>query len=121
MRFNYEPGVWMMSDFSGKDAAVAGPADGQKMVEILVCVLPCFRLDLRDGGGPIRPWHRGPGRIAPRFEYYGGVARRLICDNLRSAVTKWSHGDAVLNRTFADFARCLWHRSAPCPADAAPG
>ena len=78
---------------------------GQEMVEILVCVLPCsgliFAMAVADQ--TLASWtaaHRAA------FEYYGGVARRLICDNLRSAVTKWSHGDAVLNRTFADFARC---------------
>ena len=104
MRFSYEPGVWMMSDFSGKTLPLQ-TRDGQKMVEILVCVLPCsgliFAMAVADQ--TLASWteaHRAA------FEYYGGVARRLVCDNLRSAVTKWSHGDAVLNRIFADFARC---------------
>ena len=104
MRFSYEAGVWMMSDFSGKTLPLQ-TRKGQEMVEILVCVLPCsgliFAMAVADQ--TLASWtaaHRAA------FEYYGGVARRLICDNLRSAVTKWSHGDAVLNRTFADFARC---------------
>ena len=103
MRFSYEAGVWIMSDFSGKTLPLQ-TRKGQEMVEILVCVLPCsgliFAMAVADQ--TLASWtaaHRAA------FEYYGGVARRLICDNLRSAVTKWSHGDAVLNRTFAEARR----------------
>ena len=112
MRFNYEPGVWMMSDFSGKTLPLQ-TRDGQKMVEILVCVLPCsgliFAMAVADQ--TLASW-TGAHRAA--FEYCGGVARRLVCDNLRSAVTKWSAGEPVLNNTFADFARC--HGIAVLPA-----
>ncbi len=104
MRFHYEPGVWMMSDFSGKTLPLQ-TRDGHKMVEILVCVLPCSGLIFATAVADqtLASW-TGAHRAA--FEYYGGVASRLVCDNLRSAVTKWSEGDAVLNKTFADFARC---------------
>ena len=43
MRFDYEPGGWMMSDFSGKTLPLQ-TRDGERMVEILVTLLPCSGL-----------------------------------------------------------------------------
>ena len=79
--------------------------DGHKMVEILVCVLPCSGLIFATAV-PDQTLASWTGAHRAAFEYCGGVARRLVCDNLRSAVTKWSAGEPVLNKTFADFARC---------------
>ena len=80
MRFNYESGVWMMSDFSGKTLPLQ-TRDGHKMVEILVCVLPCsgliFAMAVADQ--TLASW-TGAHRAA--FEYYGGVARRLMPDDV---------------------------------------
>jgi len=103
MRFHYRPGEWMMSDFSGKTVPVR-TRHGEVMVEILVCLLPCsgliFAVAVPDQ--TLASWteaHRAA------FAYMGGVAERLVCDNLRSAVTRWCEGEAELNPTFADFAR----------------
>lgn len=103
MRFDYRPGEWMMSDFSGKTLPVR-TRDGEVMVEILVCLLPCsgltFAVAVPDQ--TLASWTEAH-RVA--FAYMGGVAERLVCDNLRSAVTRWCEGEAELNLTFADFAR----------------
>ena len=103
MRFDYQPGEWMMSDFSGKTLPIC-TRDGEVMAEILVCLLPysglTFAVAVPDQ--TLASWtaaHRSA------FEYIGGVAERMICDNLRSAVTRWCEGEAELNKTFADFAR----------------
>ena len=103
MRFHYRPGEWMMSDFSGKTVPIR-TRHGEVMAEILVCLLPCsgltFAIAVPDQ--TLASWTEAH-RVA--FAYMGGVAERLVVDNLRSAVTRWCEGEAELNRTFADFAR----------------
>ncbi len=96
MRFNYEPGVWMMSDFSGKTLPLQ-TRDGHKMVEILVCVLPCSGL----------------------------IFATAVADQTLASWTGAHRGDKVVTRrcraqqNLCRLCPVLWHRSAPCPADAA--
>ena len=116
MRFDYQPGEWMMSDFSGKTLPIC-TRDGEVMAEILVCLLPrsglTFAVAVPDQ--TLASWtvaHRSA------FEYIGGVAERMVCDNLRSAVTRWCEGEAEFNKTFADFARHYGIAVVPaCPGE----
>ena len=119
MRFNYEPGVWMMSDFSGKTLPLQ-TRDGQKMVEILVCVLPCsgliFAMAVADQ--TLASW-TGAHRAA--FKYCGGVARRLVCDNLRGACDKVVGWRARAQQYLCRLCPVSWHRGPAGQAGQAAG
>jgi transposase len=38
------------------------------------------------------------------FEYFGGIPKRVIVDNCKTAVTCWENGKAILNNEYAAFA-----------------
>ena len=93
----------LLSDFSGKTLMMTG-REGRKAVEIVVCVLPfsgmIFVTAVKDQS--LASWTRAH---SDAFAYFGGVTSKLIVDNLKAAVVKWMDREAVLNPTFADFAR----------------
>ncbi len=57
------------------------------------------------------------------FAYSGGVTSKLIVNNLKAAVVKWMDREAVLNPTFADFARLFLRSPSTLPPNprASPG
>ncbi len=112
MRFHYEPGLWGLSDFSGKTLAMR-TGRGEKDVEIFVAVLAHSNLTYAEAvpDQSVRHWimaHRGA------FEYFGGVPGRWIIDNLKAGVDKADREEPRLNPSFAEFAR--HYRVAVLPA-----
>ena len=103
MRFSYPPGIWCLSDFSGKTLRIAGP-EGPFEAEILVCVLGCSRLIFAVAleNQKVASWAEGHRRA---FEYFGGCPWSLTIDNLKAGVTRWSRDGPELNPVCADFAR----------------
>ena len=103
MRFDYRPGEYVFSDFSGKTLHLR-TRDGMQAVEILVVLLPCSNLTFACAvpDQSLRSW-TGAHRAA--FGYFQGVAARLVCDNLKAAVFTWRDGEPHLNGSFAEFAR----------------
>ena len=80
MRFHYEPGLWGLSDFSGKVLALR-TGRGEKDVEIFVAVLAHSNLTYAEAvpDQSVRHWivaHRHA------FEYFGGVPARWIIDDV---------------------------------------
>ena len=45
------------------------------------------------------------GGLEDAWEFFGGVASRLILDNLRAAITKADRYDPIFNRTFEEYGR----------------
>ena len=80
MRFDYRPGEWMMSDFSGKTVPIR-TRHGEVMAEILVCLLPCSGLTFATAvpDQTLASWTEAH-RVA--FAYMGGVAERLVYDDV---------------------------------------
>ncbi len=48
------------------------------------------------------------------FEFYGGVPQQIVCDNLKSAITKACFHEPVVNQTYQDLAR--HYKTAVVPA-----
>lgn len=48
------------------------------------------------------------------FEFFGGVPRKVIIDNLKSAITKACFRDPVVQRSYEDFARDYGFQISPC-------
>ncbi len=50
------------------------------------------------------------------FEFWGGVPARVMCDNLKSAITKACRYDPEVQRSYGEFARGYGFRIDPCVA-----
>lgn len=48
------------------------------------------------------------------FEWFGGVPKRLVIDNLKAAITKACHTDPIVQRSYREFAEHYGFLIAPC-------
>lgn len=104
MRQIHYPGERAFVDFSGKRPEYVNQQTGEcTKAELFVGVLGyshyLYAAALSSQSLP--DWIRVH---ADMFEYFGGVPKVIVPDNLRSAVTR-SGREAILNRTYADLAR----------------
>ena len=101
-RFDYAPGRFGMSDFSGKTLSVR-TATGEADVEIFVAVPPHSNLIHAEAVPDRKTCHwvmahrRAPGR-------FGGSPRCWIVDNLRSGVARADREDPRPDPSFREFA-----------------
>jgi len=102
MHFDYAPGLYGMSDFSGKTLSLR-TANGEVDVEIFVALLPCSNLTYVEAvlDQTICHWTMVHRRA---LEYFGGCPGRWIIDNLKSGVTKADREEPHLNASFREFA-----------------
>lgn len=102
MRFEYAPGHFAMSDFSGKTLSLR-TAQGDVDVEIFVAVLPHSNLIYAEAvpDQKVSHWCMTHRRA---LEYFGGVPKCVIIDNLKSGVKKSDREAPHLNPTFREFA-----------------
>ena len=103
MRFDYEPGLWGLSDFSGKTLALR-TAHGETDVELFVAVLAHSQMIYAEAvpDQSVRHWTMVHRRA---LEYYGGVPSRWIIDNLKAGVDKPDREEPRLNPSFREFAQ----------------
>ena len=103
MRFDYAPGLYGLSDFSGKTLALRR-GRGEKDVEIFVAVLAhsCLIYAEAVPNQSVRHWTMAHRRA---LEYFGGVPGRWIIDNLKSGVDKPDREQPQLNPSFREFAQ----------------
>jgi len=105
MKLEHEAGKEMFIDFSGKKLHIVNKDTGEWIpVEVFVAILPnsqytyveaCLsqkRADLITC-------------CVHALEFYGGVPKAVVSDNLKSAVTRASKYEPSINRSFKDFAR----------------
>ena len=112
MRFDYAPGLWGLSDFSGKTLALR-TGRGERDVEIFVAVLAhsCLIYAEAVPDQRVRHWTMAHRRA---LEYFGGVPERWIIDNLKAGVDKPDREEPRLNPSFREFAK--HHNLAVLPA-----
>lgn len=103
MHIDHKAGDKMYVDFAGSKLQIT-EADGTKRdVEVLVAILGCSQLtyveavDSQKKEDFIKACENS-------LHYFGGVPQAIVPDNLKSAVTKGSKYEAVLNDEFASFA-----------------
>lgn len=105
MKLEHEAGNEMFIDYAGKKLHIVDKETGEIIpVEVFVAILPnsqytyveaCLSQKRKD-------------LIAcctGALNFYGGVPKAIVSDNLKSAVTRASKYEAEVNRTFKDFAR----------------
>ena len=105
MHIRHKPGDRIMVDWTGTKIPLGNPASSKRCSAYLfVAVLPfsmyCYAEAMPDMKLP--SWIKAHVHA---FQFFGGVSRILVCDNLKTGVTKNSkYGDPVLNATYKEMA-----------------
>jgi len=97
-------GEKMMVDYTGKKLSYVDKATGEvKQAEVLVVILPASQyiyLEAMDSQQK-EPFMNG---IMNALEYFGGVPKGIVTDNLKSAVTKVGKYQSVINQSLQEMA-----------------
>ena len=103
MRFHYAPGLYGLSDFSGKTLGLH-TGRGEKDVEIFIAMLPHSNMIYAEAvpDQSVKHWTMAHRRA---LEAFGGVPERWIIDNLKAGVTRADREEPQLNPSFREFAR----------------
>nr|WP_010925673.1 IS21 family transposase [Microscilla sp. PRE1]AAK62881.1 MS159, putative transposase [Microscilla sp. PRE1] len=104
MKLDHKAGHEMFVDFTGKKLSVVDKQTGEiKGVEVFVATLPCSQYTYVEACNSQK-------RVdfltclANALEFFGGVPKAIVSDNLKSAVTKASKYEADINRSLKEFA-----------------
>ena len=104
MRIHHKPGDSMEVDWAGGTLPITDPATGQSEPAFLfVAVLPCscyayaeLCADMKSENWLLCHVHA--------YEYFDGVPRLLIPDNLKAGVTKNTRLETIINRSYSELA-----------------
>lgn len=102
MRMEHKAGDKMFVDYTGAKLWIYPPGEQPRQVEVFVAILGCSLLTYVEAS---------ESQCKEDFitvcenalYYYGGVPQAIVPDNLKSAVTKASRYDPVLNQEFERF------------------
>lgn len=102
MHIEHKAGDKMYIDFAGSKLRV-GQGEAAREVEVFVAILGCSQLTYVEA---VDSQRKEDLILACQnaLRYFGGVPKAIVPDNLRSAVTRGSKYEAVLNDEFAAFA-----------------
>jgi len=114
MRIRHKPGNTIMVDWAGSTFDIHDPVTGETSeAYVFVSVLPCSWyayvepcLDMKS-----ETWIACHINM---FNYFGGVARLLIPDNLKTGIIKNTRYDLILNRNYSEMAE--YYDTAVVPA-----
>ena len=105
MRMDHKVGDKLYVDFAGDKLSIVDKQTGEiQYVEIFVAILGASQLTYVEA---VMSQQKEDfiGACEGALLYYGGVPAAIVPDNLKSAVTKSSKYEPVLNDAFADFAQ----------------
>lgn len=104
MRQIHRAGEKIFSDYSGKKPCIVDPVTGEvREVELFVAVLGASNYTYAEATESQKSadWIMSHVRA---FEYFGGVSKLIIPDQLRSAVSQPCRYEPEINRSFEDMA-----------------
>lgn len=104
MRQSHQPGEKVFVDYAGKTMEIVDPVSGQRRkVQIFVGVLGASNFTYADAhwSQQLPDWIDAHVRM---FDYFGAVPKVIVCDNLKSGVTKVCKVDPVINATYQNLA-----------------
>ena len=104
MRIHHKPGDAMEVDWAGGTLPIKDPVTGEEdPAYLFVSVLPCscyayaeLCSDMKSENWLLSHVHA--------YEYFGGVPRLLIPDNLKTGVTKNTRLETIINRSYTELA-----------------
>ncbi len=104
MKLEHIAGHEMFVDFAGKKLEIVDKDTGEiKPVEVFVSILPCSQYTYVEA---CSSQNRNDfiSCCKNALHFYGGAPKAIVSDNLKSAVTRASKHEPVINRIFKDFA-----------------
>lgn len=105
MKLEHKAGHEMFIDFTGKKLHYVDVNTGELVpVEVFVAILPNSQYTYVEACKSQKREDMLPC-IENALRFYGGVPKAIVSDNLKSAVTRSSKYEAIINKTFKDFAR----------------
>jgi transposase len=105
MKLEHEVGKEMFIDFAGKHLHIVDKQTGELIaVEVFVAILPSSHYTYVEAVKSQKKEDLITGCINA-LNFYGGVPKAIVSDNLKSAVTRASKYESDINRSFKDFAR----------------
>src|SRR5262245_52428980 len=104
MRQSHVAGERMFVDYAGTTLDVIDASTGEAMTaQLFVAVLGASSLTYAEA-----TWTQGLsdwiGSHTRTFAYFGGVTTMVVCDNLRSGITRACFYEPAVNRTYAEMA-----------------
>lgn len=103
MHIEHKAGEKMYIDFAGNKLYLSDNEGTRKSVEVFVAILGCSQLTYVEAVSSQKK--EDLIRVCENaLHYFGGVPRAIVPDNMRSAVTKGSKYEAIINLDFANFA-----------------
>ncbi len=105
MHFEHKAGEKMFVDFTGKKLSIKDPQTGHETeLEVFVAIMGASQLTYVEAclNQQKETWIQVNENA---LRYFGGVAKAIVSDNLKSAVTKASKYEPLLNETYNDFAK----------------
>ena len=105
MKLEHDPGKELFIDFAGKKLHIIDKQTGELVpVEVFVAILPNSHYTYVEA---CKSQQRDELINCCRnaLNFYGGVPKAIVSDNLKSAVNRASRYEPEINRSFKDFAR----------------
>lgn len=104
MHIEHSPGDKLFIDFTGKKLSYVDASTGEIIpCEVLVMVLGFSQLTYVEAT-PSQNSVDFTGGVCNGFEYFGGLTRALVPDNLKAAVNKACNYEPEINATFLELA-----------------
>lgn len=103
-KFTHKAGDKLLVDYSGKKLQVVDKATGEvREMEVFVGILPCSGYTYVEASAS-QGREDFIGSVNNCFRFLGGSTKAIVPDNLKSAVTKASKYEPILNKTLKDLA-----------------
>ena len=104
MHLNHKPGEIMQVDWAGDTAAVIATDTGEMIpAYVFVATLPCSGYSYMEAFFSMNQEARTTAHVNA-FKYFGGVARIIQCDNLKTGVQKHGKDEVILNKSYQELA-----------------
>ena len=105
MKLEHQAGKEMFIDFSGKKLHIINKNTGEIIpVEVFIAILPNSQYTYVEACSSQKREDLITCCVHA-LDFYGGVPKAIVSDNLKSAVTRASKYEPSINRSFKDFAR----------------
>jgi transposase len=104
MRITHKPGDAMQVDWAGNTIPVRDSVTGEiSSMYLLVAVLPCSCCAYAEACTDMKSENWLLGHVHA-YEYFGGVTRLLIPDNLKTGITANTRYETIINRSYQEMA-----------------
>jgi transposase len=114
MHLEHKPGEIMQVDWAGDTAAIIDTDTGERIpAYIFVSVLPCSGYAYVEAFLSMNQECWIAAHVNA-FRYFGGVARILQCDNLKTGVIKHGYSEITLNKAYNEMAEHYGVAILPC-------